>query len=330
MDEPCLLPGELQVGKVIQNVLNNLRFQSGKSRSWKQEFCSAYSLGFVAEAFWLVVLCFFQNTHPDAPLLESVFFDRLARSYFLLFHAIAKKDTFFQQFADASSQFILYSLFLAYPKSRPYFTMFFRRQLFTLIHYWTTGIHPEFICLDHWKLNLGGGNVLSTTYDSVPTSFPPLRGQGSSLPSPRQASARQGAAVPVSSSSREEGGCTSRQMREALGSDPFHCSPLQQLSLGVSRHDGMAGQDRIPVDRATASRLIRSHKDLIFRPTKVTRMLRFSPLLAHFYASQRYSQCNLVPIRQMRMVQAEDRTLLLDLKHMLMQQDKDEAAKVKR
>merc|ERR1719263_929968 len=54
-------------------------------------------------------------------------------------------------------------MFLAYPKSRIHFTDKFRRDLVGLFSYWTTGIQPEFVTTSHWKLNLGGGDVLSTT-----------------------------------------------------------------------------------------------------------------------------------------------------------------------
>jgi len=58
---------------------------------------------------------------------------------------------------------VLYSMFLAYPKSRVHFTDTFRRKLVRLFSFWTTGIHPEFVDTTHWILNLGGGDVLQST-----------------------------------------------------------------------------------------------------------------------------------------------------------------------
>jgi hypothetical protein len=58
---------------------------------------------------------------------------------------------------------VLYAMFLAYPKSRVHFTEKFRKDLIIRISYWTTGVCPEFVDARHWKLNLGGGDVLQST-----------------------------------------------------------------------------------------------------------------------------------------------------------------------
>lgn len=82
-----------------------------------------------------------------------------------LFTAVpaARKDLYFRWYADAVAQAVLYSMFLAYPKSRVKFTEKFRKELITRISYWTTGICPEFVDSRHWKLDLGGGDVLQPT-----------------------------------------------------------------------------------------------------------------------------------------------------------------------
>jgi len=119
----------------------------------------------ICDAFWYCICKYFKKgQHVD---VEEELFDRMSKSYVELYNLVrgpaTRKDFFFGRYADAISQAVLYSMFLAYPKSRVFFTENFRRELVRLFSFWTTGIYPEFVDTSHWILNLGGGDVLQST-----------------------------------------------------------------------------------------------------------------------------------------------------------------------
>lgn len=160
------LPSNIPVDKVMTNIVNNLDFGqwSAKARgTWFKDFRSPPSKAVVSDTFWYCI-CFYFKTgrHTD---LEGRLFGRISANYVSLFSAVpaVRKDFFFDKYADAIAQAVLYTMFLAYPKSRVHFTEKFRQRLVTHISYWTTGIMPEFVDTKHWKLNLGGGDVLHST-----------------------------------------------------------------------------------------------------------------------------------------------------------------------
>ena len=114
----------------------------------------------IQDAFWFCICWYFKpGKHLD---VETRLFDRISANFVGLFSSLnpSRKDFFFRCYADAVAQAVLYAMFLAYPKSRIDFTDKFRKDLVIRISYWTSGICPEFVDTSHWKLNLGGGDVL--------------------------------------------------------------------------------------------------------------------------------------------------------------------------
>ncbi|KAF4661434.1 hypothetical protein FOL46_005737, partial [Perkinsus olseni] len=89
-------------------------------------------------------------------------FDRISRNYVELLDDIHpnRRDFFFERFYDAVAQSVLYGMFLAFPKSRMSFLDEFRKSIVSLFAFWTTGVVSEYPDTSHWKLNLGGGDVL--------------------------------------------------------------------------------------------------------------------------------------------------------------------------
>jgi len=160
------LPGTLPLDKVEDSIAATLEFRARPARldhakqSWLKDFRSKYARAFTSDAFWYCVCCYFlPGKHPD---VERRLFDRIAVNFVRLFDVVPhqRKDSFFRYFADAVSQAILYSMLLAYPKSRSSFGERFRQDLVCRISHWTTGVRPEMVDTSHWKLNLGGGDVL--------------------------------------------------------------------------------------------------------------------------------------------------------------------------
>lgn len=254
------LPATIPMDKVMTNIVQNLDFKawSENARSmWFKDFKSPPSRAVISDTFWFCICWYFKTGKHEE--LESGLFDRISANFVALFSSVpaARKDFFFKKYADSVAQAVLYAMFLAYPKSRVHFTEKFRKDLIIRISYWTTGVCPEFVDASHWKLNLGGGDVLQST-----TSQTWHRGAG-------------GAA------SRVGGNTTSQPM----------------LSV-----DSLAGR----------------RTSLAHRAPRPLRTLRYSPLVAHFLKSRRYSSVNLVRATRMSMTTAEERSRLMDVKHAML------------
>eukprot|EP00397_Hematodinium_sp_SG-2012_P057675 GEMP01072324.1.p1 GENE.GEMP01072324.1~~GEMP01072324.1.p1 ORF type:complete len:342 (+),score=50.26 GEMP01072324.1:56-1081(+) len=162
------LPPVVPIDKVLMNIVNNIDFVNtgGSDQSWFRYFNSKPSRAVMSDTFWYCICWYFKSgQHAE---MEKILFDRISVNYVGLFTLLeaSKKDFFFKFYADAIAQAVLYSMFLAYPKSRVHFTHKFRQELIVRIAYWTTGIKPEFISTAHWKLDLGGGDVLQSTAET--------------------------------------------------------------------------------------------------------------------------------------------------------------------
>lgn len=163
---PAPLPASIPMDKVMTNIVQNLDLKAGTDQSrnmWFKDFKSQPSRAVINDTFWFCVCWYFKaGKHPD---VEQRLFNRISANFVGLFSTVnpARKDFFFKCYADAVAQAVLYAMFLSFPKSRVHFTEKFRRDLVIRIFYWTTGICPEFVDTSHWKLNLGGGDVLQAT-----------------------------------------------------------------------------------------------------------------------------------------------------------------------
>eukprot|EP00448_Togula_jolla_P007705 CAMPEP_0170614284 /NCGR_PEP_ID=MMETSP0224-20130122/24717_1 /TAXON_ID=285029 /ORGANISM="Togula jolla, Strain CCCM 725" /LENGTH=439 /DNA_ID=CAMNT_0010939929 /DNA_START=51 /DNA_END=1370 /DNA_ORIENTATION=- len=174
------LPATIPMDKVMTNIVQNLDFKAWSDQSksmWFKDFKSPPSRAVISDTFWYCICWYFKSgKHPD---IESVLLGRISANFVGLFTSVnpSRKDFFFKVYADAVAQAVLYAMFLAYPKSRVHFTESFRKDLVIRISYWTTGVCPEFVDASHWKLNLGGGDVLQSTATSAVQShrqFAPL------------------------------------------------------------------------------------------------------------------------------------------------------------
>jgi hypothetical protein len=160
------LPSSIPMDLVMTNIVQNLDFKAWSEQArnmWFKDFKSAPSRAVINDTFWFCICRYFKkDRHKD---VEEQLFDRISANFVGLFSSVnpTRKDFFFRCYADAVAQAVLYAMFLAYPKSRVHFTEEFRKQLIIIISYWTTGVYPEFVDASHWKLNLGGGDVLQST-----------------------------------------------------------------------------------------------------------------------------------------------------------------------
>jgi hypothetical protein len=248
------LPATIPMDLVMTNIVQNLDFKawSEHARSmWFKDFKSTPSRAVISDTFWFCICWYFKTSkHPD---VEKRLFDRISANFVGLFSSVTptRKDFFFRCYADAVAQAVLYAMFLAYPKSRVHFTEKFRKDLVIRISYWTTGVCPEFVDAAHWKLNLGGGDVLQST-----TS---------------QAAGRPG-------------------------------------TLAVQPMMGALGADAVAGKRAS----------ITHRAPRPLRTLRYSPLVAHFLRSRKYSSVNLVQATRMSVTAAEERAVLMHAKHAML------------
>eukprot|EP00931_Biecheleriopsis_adriatica_P081221 TRINITY_DN54555_c0_g1_i1.p1 TRINITY_DN54555_c0_g1~~TRINITY_DN54555_c0_g1_i1.p1 ORF type:complete len:423 (-),score=110.81 TRINITY_DN54555_c0_g1_i1:85-1353(-) len=166
LQTPCPLPPTIPMDKVLTNIAQNLDFKAWSEQArnmWFKDFKSQSSRAVINDTFWFCICWYFKpGKHLD---VEKNLFDRISANFVGLFSSInpSRKDFFFRCYADAVAQAVLYAMFLAYPKSRVHFTDKFRKDLVIRISFWTSRICPEFVDTSHWKLNLGGGDVLQAT-----------------------------------------------------------------------------------------------------------------------------------------------------------------------
>ncbi|CAD7927178.1 unnamed protein product [Amoebophrya sp. A25] len=161
------LPVNLPLEKIKKNCAINLDIGQSMEQQiiraqWARSFASPAASAIIADMFWYAICYYFKS--GEFLEEEEILFDRLSMNYVALFANITpgKRDFFFQHFADAVAQAVLYCMFLAFPKSRVSFGANFRKDLVCRISYWFTGFSPQFLSISHWKLNLGGGDVLKT------------------------------------------------------------------------------------------------------------------------------------------------------------------------
>jgi hypothetical protein len=164
--EAAPLPSTIPMDKVMTNIVQNLDFKAWSENArnmWFKDFKSTPSRAVISDTFWFCICWYFKTGKHEE--LEERLFDRISANFVALFSAVpqGRKDFFFRCYADAVAQAVLYAMFLAYPKSRVHFTEKFRKDLIIRISFWTTGVCPEFVDARHWKLNLGGGDVLQST-----------------------------------------------------------------------------------------------------------------------------------------------------------------------
>jgi len=281
---PAPLPGTIPMEKVMSNIVQNLDFKGWSDHargSWFKDFKSPTSKAVMFDTFWFCICWYFKaGLHAD---VEQRLFDRISANFVFLFEAVpaARKDFFFRYYADAAAQAVLYAMFLAYPKSRVSFADKFRRELVTRISYWTTGICPEFVDTSHWKLNLGGGDVLQAT-----TSPAWQRSAADAQVASGAAAARAGGALAL----------------PGMGATMSGHGSASQPVLGQLSADNLAGR------RAS----------LAHRAPRPLQSLRYSPLVAHFLKTRKFSSINVVRATRMGLTSAEERSKLMDVKHAML------------
>lgn len=323
------LPESIPVEKVMTNIVNNLDFEGWSERArntWFKDFCSTPSRAVISDTFWYCICWYFKPMqHTD---MERALFDRISANYVQLFSSIpqSRKDFFFRCYYDAISQAVLYSMFLAYPKSRVHFTESFRKDLIVRIAYWTTGICPEFVDTSHWKLNLGGGDVLQSTTTQVrPGAAGPGAGQGGASPAshgagyahPSPAALLPGPASSTGGAIQQAPGGGTGMKKSGGGDSATGSSALARTGaqvLGSTR--GSAPPGTTTSVAAVSNRT--SAASLARRAPRPVRTLRYSPLVAHFLRSKKYSSVNLVRAVRMALTCAEERCRLMDLKHQML------------
>lgn len=308
------LPETIPAEKVMTNIVNNLDFEGWSERArstWFKDFCSRPSRAVIGDTFWYCICWYFKSgQHME---MEKVLFDRISANYVALFSQIPppRKDFFFRCYYDAISQAVLYSMFLAYPKSRVHFTERFRKDLIIRIAYWTTGICPEFVDTSHWKLNLGGGDVLQSTTTQIRPSGPGGLGAASG-----NAAGSTGATLGGTTGGLGVLGWETGASSGTSGSALARVTGSQVVgSTQGSKGGGASGSANGASGAATGATTTAA---LAHRAPRPVRTLRYSPLVAHFLKSKKYSSVNLVRAVRMALTCAEERCRLMDMKHQML------------
>jgi hypothetical protein len=305
------LPSSIPIDKVMTNIVQNLDFKSWSDNArnmWYKDFKSPPSKALISDTFWYCICVYFKaGRHTD---VEKRLFDRISFNFVNLFSAVApsapsRKDFFFRCYADGVAQAVLYSMFLAYPKSRGQFTDKFRRELYIRISYWTTGISPEFVDTSHWKLNLGGGDVLQASASQAWQRNAGMAALSAGLPRVSGAVAQSSAAASAATagSALDKGGSVSfGSMSSQLV--PAEDGPPSKMQMGQS---GL-GADSLSEKRAS----------LAHRAPRPLKTLRYSPLVENFLRAQKYTSINLVAPTRMNVTVAEERSKMMDVKHAML------------
>lgn len=160
------LPTTFSMDSVMTNVFQSLdrkaKWSDKAKTSWFKVAKSPPSYAVISDTFWYCICVHFKEGQHE--VVENQLLDRISVNFVALFRSVSpsRKDFFFRWYPDAVAQAVLYAMFLAYPKSRVLFTENFRKKLIAQTSEMITGIRPEFVDASHWKLNLGGGDVLDS------------------------------------------------------------------------------------------------------------------------------------------------------------------------
>ena len=167
----CELPSAVQYDKILQNVSQNIDFTGWSSRArhqWLRWFSSMEAKTVVDGMYWITVARTFKHL-ADTSSFVSQLLAHVSKAHVQLYLSIpvAKRDFFFDRLSDGVAQAVLFSLFLAFPKSRTEITSDLCGRLLADVTQTLTGIRPAAtsIRILHWKLNLGGGDVLRIASD---------------------------------------------------------------------------------------------------------------------------------------------------------------------
>lgn len=280
------LPACIPFDKVMNNIKQNLCLKTSEHarNMWFKDFKSTPSKNVMSDFFWFCICWYFKaGKHLD---VEKRLFDRISANFVFLFEAVApaRKDFFFRCFADATAQAVLYALYFAYPTSRvKIFSEKFRRDLVIRMSYWSTGICPEFVDTSHWKLNIGGG--------------------GDVLKAARSPAWQRGSA---------EGATSAGQ-----GGNSTPPRPSTSATVGATSASGNANSQPI-LSQLNADPVAGRRASLAHRAPRPLQKLRYSPLVAHFLKSRRFSSVNLVRPTRMGITVAEERSNLMDVKHAML------------
>lgn len=163
-DELCKIPAQVSGDCVSTSMIACLDFRGYSEYAkgvWTKRFSDSVVSELIGLCFWSCVVDDFQA--DDARSREIMGFT--ASRYRRIFESIPNewKDKFLSKFPDAIAQSVLYSLYLAFPRSRVQFDASYRIKLLRRFCMLIWGYIPVDISTSHWKLLLGDGNVLDST-----------------------------------------------------------------------------------------------------------------------------------------------------------------------
>lgn len=125
----------------------------------------------ISDCFWFVICKVFIKK-PEYEAHKEFLLDRIAANYVSFTIADEndygslkidkkQKERFFKVFYDIIAQSVFYSLFYAFPKSRSSLNDDMRRKLINIFSKMFTGMKIKSAKFDHWRLDLGTGNILA-------------------------------------------------------------------------------------------------------------------------------------------------------------------------
>ena len=172
----CTIPQAVSRDCVLNSVFANLDFKGFSDFAkdvWKRRFIDPPMSEIVGLAFWSSVVEDFQ---PDEDRCQRIV-GLIASHYRVLFETVPTewKDKFFSRLPDALAQSVVFSLFLAFPRSRMMFDGSYRLKLLRRMCHLVWGYVPVGVSISHWKLLLGDENVLDASNPQAPEDDEPVQ-----------------------------------------------------------------------------------------------------------------------------------------------------------
>lgn len=134
---------------------------------WVEVFNLEHANALISDCFWYIICKVFNPGQYEE--YEELYLDRIAANYVSYTIVVdpednkkerEKKDRFFKFFYDIISQSVFFCLFFAFPKSRSKLDETLQRKLLNTFSHMFTGMEIHSAKTDHWKLELGAGNMM--------------------------------------------------------------------------------------------------------------------------------------------------------------------------
>lgn len=163
--------------RVKNNVSQSLTFRNkAHSDEWDKIFDMEHADAIISDSFWYVICKVFKKQDAKYKPYKQYLLDRIAANYvsFTIVEGVKVdlqvRAKFFESFYDIIAQSVFYSLFYAFPKSRSLLNNEMKRKLLNIFSKLFTGMEIKSAKYEHWRLDLGTGNILQGNHHNKKTN----------------------------------------------------------------------------------------------------------------------------------------------------------------